>query len=326
MNIQVSMILELLKSQWENIPKVYMILIYFIGTVFAVLNCFMGYRLRKVWGCLLGILAGAGIGGVAGYFFLQDKAMALVCAGAGAMILGLLAWLLYKFGVFVMCTGLVYTLIIGRFADPTSTNHMVAIIVGVFAGTFALGYEKQMVIAITSICGGFGGIHLLLAMTGKDAGGGELILGLIMAGIGAVVQASALTKGSDWEAKVFGLSAGRKKRGIPGAGKKKAVKKTKVTYADDKQRAEYKKPVKKNRKIDIDEYDREEAEEYYNPSGEKEDLEKTQEYTIGQRQYEMENRRSSAPYLAPGIGIDLDDLNRELSQEIKKIYNDDGQN
>ena len=58
MNIQGDQILELIKGLWGFVPKEYTILIYLIGTVFAFLNCFMGYRLRKVWGCILGILMG----------------------------------------------------------------------------------------------------------------------------------------------------------------------------------------------------------------------------------------------------------------------------
>ena len=85
-------------------------------------------------------------------------------------------------------------------------------VIGLFAGTFALGYEKQMVIGITSVCGGLGGIHLLLEMLGKDAGAGELLLGLIMAAIGIAVQAAPFMKGKDWEAKLFRLPGGRKKK------------------------------------------------------------------------------------------------------------------
>ena len=229
MNVQVSQVLERMKEYWDTIPQQYMVVIYLAGAVFALLNCFMGYRLRKVWGCILGILAGAGGGGVAGYYFLQDKVMALVCGAAGALIFGLLAWLLYKFGVFFMCTGLVYALILTFFEDASLTQHIIALVAGVFAGTLALGYEKQMVIGITAVCGGIGGIHLLFAMMAKNTGG-ELVLGIILAVIGAAVQAAPLMKGEDWEAKVFHLPSGsRKKRGgLPTGRKKKVVKKTKV--------------------------------------------------------------------------------------------------
>ena len=92
-NVQIAELLQWVKNLWELIPKQYLIVMYFGGTVFAFLNCFMGYRLRKVWGCILGILIGGAAGGGAGYFMLEDKMMALLCAAGGALILGLLAWL-----------------------------------------------------------------------------------------------------------------------------------------------------------------------------------------------------------------------------------------
>ncbi len=308
MNIQGDQILELIKGFWNFVPKEYRILIYLIGTVFAFLNCFMGYRLRKVWGCILGILMGGGIGFGAGLYFLQDKMMAGIVAVVAAFILGLLAWLLYKFGVFVMCTALVYAIVVSFFKDVTLTQYLIALGIGLFAGTFALGYEKQMVIGITAVCGGLGGIHLLLAMLEKEAGAGELILGLIMAAIGIAVQAAPLMKGKDWEAKLFHLPTGRKK--------KKVVKKTKIKEVSQSTRGNNSTVVKK-KKLQENHFDQEDLNVTKH-----EDFDKTQEYEVGKRQYD---KQKQMPYMAPGIGIDLDDLNRELSQEIKKIYKDDSQ-
>lgn len=320
MNIQGDQILELIKGLWSFVPKEYMILIYLVGMVFAFLNCFMGYRLRKVWGCILGIFMGGGVGFGAGLYFLQDKMMAGVAAAAGALIFGLLAWLLYKFGVFVMCTALVYSIAVSFFQDAGLTQHLIALVIGLFAGTFALGYEKQMVIGITALCGGLGGIHLMMEMLEKDAGAGELLLGLIMAAIGVAVQAAPFMKGKDWEAKLFRLPSGRKK--------KKVVKKTKVkevsrsTKGKNSNNNNYKKTTGTKQKYQQDVFDEEDYDEEDLPVTRQEDFDKTQEYEIGKKQYDKQNQM---PYMGPGIGIDLDDLNRELSQEIKKIYKDDGQ-
>ena len=53
MTMQLEQVLGILYNLWEQIPQEYMIVFTFGGAVFALLNCFMGYRLRKVWGCLL---------------------------------------------------------------------------------------------------------------------------------------------------------------------------------------------------------------------------------------------------------------------------------
>nr|WP_317426936.1 hypothetical protein [uncultured Blautia sp.] len=315
-NVQIAELLQWIKNLWGLIPKHYLIVLYFGGTVFAFLNCFMGYRLRKVWGCILGILIGGGAGAAAGYFLLQDKMMAILCATGGALILGLLAWLLYKFGIFFMCTGLVYFLVVSFFQEPTMTQHMIALVAGIFAATLALGYEAQMMIGITAVCGGIGGIHLLMKMLEKDAGAGELILGIIMAAIGIAVQAAPFMRGKDWEASLFHRPQKKKGPGLLGKRRKKVVKKTKVTHVkktrEEEKQAEKRKPAKKNQ------------EKVQTEAETREELQKTQEYTVGQKQYEKP-KPSQSLYPGSGIGIDLDDLNRELSQEIQKIYQDEQQ-
>ena len=57
----------------------------------------------------------------------------------------------------------------------------------------------------------------------------------------------------------------------------------------------------------------------------REEMQKTQEYTVGQKQYETRTQQKSDFYPGTGIGIDLDDLNRELSHEIQKIYEEEQQ-
>ena len=156
----------------------------------------------------------------------------------------------------------------------------------------------------------------------KDAGAGELLLGLIMAVIGIAVQAAPFTKGKDWEASLFHLPSRKKKRGFSGKRTKKVVKKTEVTHVH--RNDESKKPVKKKRySREWEEEDEYEEEPVQKPV--REELQKTQEYTVGQKQYETRTQPKSDFYPGTGIGIDLDDLNRELSQEIQKIYEEEQQ-
>ena len=50
MTMQIEQVRGMIDSLWGQIPQEYMIVFTFCGAVFALLNCFMGYRLRKVWG------------------------------------------------------------------------------------------------------------------------------------------------------------------------------------------------------------------------------------------------------------------------------------
>ena len=86
MTMQLEQVLGIINNLWQQIPQEYLIIFTFGGAGFALLNCFMGYRLRKVWGCLLGLLAGGAGGTAVGYYVLNDWVLALA-AGAGCALI-----------------------------------------------------------------------------------------------------------------------------------------------------------------------------------------------------------------------------------------------
>ena len=181
-------ILNIVTSQYGNVVEKYTTGIMLAGLIFALLNCFMGYKLRKVWGSILGLVIGAAAGGIAGYYFLHEATYVVIAGLAGAVVLGALAWVFYKLGIFVLCAGLVYALANSFFSAPTDTGRIICIAIGIFAATMAIGYEEYVIIGITGICGGLGAIRILFSMTGKDGGAGTWLLGLILAFLGIAVQ------------------------------------------------------------------------------------------------------------------------------------------
>lgn len=338
MRMQLEQVWGILTDLWAQIPQEYMIVFTFGGAVFALLNCFMGYRLRKVWGCLLGLAVGGAGGAGAGYYLLNDWMLALAAGAGCALIVCFLAWVFYKLGVFVMCTGLVYFMVITILDTPSMMTHLVVLVIGIFAGTLALGYERQLVIAITALCGGIGGMGLLLSIAGVDSGAAQLLLGLVLAAFGAFVQSLPYMSRREAQSPLQGRRGGPV---LPGR-RKKVVKKTvhhrsgggrrswetgkdPDTEGDKKTEAKKAKPRKDH--FDAEDYDDEDLEEIYE-AREKErqklNVDKTQEYVVGQKQYERP--KPQANYTGQqGIGIDLDDLNRELSKEIQKIYHNENE-
>ena len=198
-------ILGIIKGFREEIPWQYLVVAAMAIAVFSALNCFLGYRLRKVWSCILGIGFGGGGGTAAVYLVLHDKTLAILGGAVCALLFGALAWVLYKFGVFVMCGGLVYACILFLLSEPSLEQCLIALAAWVFAGTLALGYEKQVVVAITAFCGAYGTIHMVFFMTKIETRAGELILTLVLGLIGAVVQAAPFFKGEDVEAGLLNL-------------------------------------------------------------------------------------------------------------------------
>ncbi|MGN0400235.1 MAG: hypothetical protein ACI4EO_08945 [Blautia sp.] len=307
-------ILNTIMDHLGNITRQYTTGIMLAGLVFALLNCFMGYRLRKVWGSLLGLFAGALAGAGAAYYFFGTEYM-LAAALAGAVVVSIIAWIFYKLGIFLLCAGLVYLLTGSFFTSMDGTSRLICLIVAVFAATMAIGYERIMIIGITGICGGIGAVNALFILTDMEKSLGTWILGLILAGLGIAFQAgpylrhrrSARRDDADrWE-----KSGRRKKRSMPSLpslpsfpsfpGRRKKRKKT-----------VYRTGTVKNRNTDRK-----------NTNHTPEDRKSLQEGQIRRTAQKQETVRTDTRQKQNGGVVDLDDLNRELSREIKKIYKDE---
>ena len=283
-----------------DITQQYATGIMLASLVFALLNCFMGYRLRKVWGSLLGLFAGAATGAGATYYFFGTEYM-LAAALAGAVVVSIIAWIFYKLGIFLLCAGLVYLLTGSFFTDLDGTSRLVCLIVALFAATMAIGYERIMIIGITGICGGIGAVTALFSLTGMEKSLGTWILGLILAGLGIAFQAgpylrhrrSTYRDGSDRG----GRSGRRKRRSMPSLPSLPArrKKRTKTVYRTE---------TVKNRN----------TERRSTTSAPEQRKRSTQQ---------QEPVRTETMQKQNGGVVDLDDLNRELSREIKKIYKDE---
>ena len=286
-----------------DITQQYATGIMLASLVFALLNCFMGYRLRKVWGSLLGLFAGAATGAGATYYFFGTEYM-LAAALAGAVVVSIIAWIFYKLGIFLLCAGLVYLLTESFFTDLDGTSRLVCLIVALFAATMAIGYERIMIIGITGICGGIGAVTALFSLTGMEKSLGTWILGLILAGLGIAFQAgpylrhrrSTYRDGSDRG----GRSGRRKRRSMPSLPSLPSLparrkKRTKTVYRTE---------TVKNRN----------TERRSTTSAPEQRKRSTQQ---------QEPVRTETMQKQNGGVVDLDDLNRELSREITKIYKDE---
>ena len=93
-------------NQFVNGP--YGPIILWTGFIIALLNCFFGYTLRKIWGTLLGILIGGAIGVGGAIYFHQSFQIILIAGAIGAFFGGTTALALYRVGLFVLCAGLTF--------------------------------------------------------------------------------------------------------------------------------------------------------------------------------------------------------------------------
>ena len=128
---------------------------------FALLNCFFGYKLRKVWSCIFGLLLGIGTGLTAAVYLDQPLKISLIAAGIGGLVCMMLAFLLYRIGMFFLCIGTVIMILFQLFPMPTFSALCGFVVFGITAGFLAVVQEHVVVICITAVCGGIGSAKLI---------------------------------------------------------------------------------------------------------------------------------------------------------------------
>ena len=156
--------------------------------VFALLNCFLGYRLRKLWIVLVSFLAGSAVGLAVCIHMRLSLRWSLLAALAAGIFCALLGYLLYRAGLFILCWGVTVFLLL-QLLHPASTAALAAcLIAGAAAGGFALARERVTVSLVTAIGGGFGSAFLLLSLAGQDSPLLTILLTAILAFLGILVQ------------------------------------------------------------------------------------------------------------------------------------------
>lgn len=303
----------------SNAAEKYMLILSVVGFAVALLNCFMGYKLRKLWGCILGLVIGAAGGAGAGYYFLKDVRYAAAIGLGAALLLMILAWVFYKLGLFLLCIGLTYGVLWSMFPTQEQKTQIIFLIVGVFLATVAVGYERNVIIVVTGIGGGINAVRLLFSMTKIESNGAMWILAIILAVGGICVQMFPY-RDELFEKKEKEQDKDDKKRGRQPAKRRK--KKKNLLPKKKKKESLLSKFTKDDRKDSSKQRSQkrtiwEEDEEY---SKEPWDEKREPEPEVPKYETFENNSRMTQDIL------DLDELSRDLSGEIQKIYEEEQKN
>ena len=119
--------------------------IWTAGLILALLNCLFGYKLRKLWGVLFGFLVGAAAGLGLAFYLKQSGKVALVAALAIGIFFALLAFLLYRLGLFFLCAGLSAFFLWQLLPFHTGPALIVYLVIGAVVGVLALAKERLTV-------------------------------------------------------------------------------------------------------------------------------------------------------------------------------------
>ena len=159
-----------------------------VTLVIGVLNCFLGYRLLKAWVGLTGFTAGAVLAYSLVSRYTGNSLVQIGAIVAGGLLLGLLAFHIYRFGVFLMCTAIGTTAVSILLQPKDSLRFMICLGIGVLIGLLGMAFVKPMVILNTALGGGFSIAASVAGLLKQEADLKILILGAVLASTGIGVQ------------------------------------------------------------------------------------------------------------------------------------------
>lgn len=165
-----------------------------IGIVIALLHCFLGYRLLKVWISVIGFLIGFLVSFGTAMHFLDDKTGICVLIGiALGVAVAFLAYKVYLLGVFLLCGGMtmaaVYLFMTGNWPGLESwIPLLVSGLSGVLAGVLSVMFTKPLIILTTGINGGLSAGTMIFEVLGIVNPVAQWILCAVIAAAGTVVQ------------------------------------------------------------------------------------------------------------------------------------------
>lgn len=179
-----SYVLENLGTAMGQISTGALLGILLVGT----LNCFLGYRLMKLWLFLVGAAAGAAAGFFLGLQFTESPALAAVIAAAAALVCGGLSYWIYQAGVFLFCFvggTLAFSFL---FRPGTSLFFFLCMLLGAALGVAGVKFVRPVVILQTSVSGGMMMGSAVIGYLQKDSLAAAAALGGLLAAAGFLVQ------------------------------------------------------------------------------------------------------------------------------------------
>lgn len=162
-----------------------------VSAVIAVLNCFLGFRLLKLWVAIVGFSIGAVIGYFATVEYVNNIGIAILTGLLGGMLIGFLAFRVYLMGVFLISFVLSFSMILRIPADNESLMPIIlgaGLAVALIVGIVAVKFVRPAVIIITGISGGLGAASDFFTLMKDKDPVHVLGAGVLLAAAGVLVQ------------------------------------------------------------------------------------------------------------------------------------------
>lgn len=160
------------------------------GIIFALVNCFLGYRLQRVWIAATCFVIGFIVGGVISSHFALHMALGVLISMALGVLLVLVSFKLYLAGVFVFTSGL--TLLLCRMLiETTWLGWTVGALAGLLIGIASVKATRVVMILVSAVSGGLNAGQMLISLMPGAATGSAwmpLLVGVLLALSGVAFQ------------------------------------------------------------------------------------------------------------------------------------------
>ena len=126
-----------------------------IALILALIGCFFGYKLSKVFMSITGFILGVFIGQLVASELLHVEGFASVlCIILGGAIVAALALWIYRIGIFILCFAFAFSAAGALFSFEGDIQFFINIIAGLIVGVLAVKYMRPVIILTSAIvCG-----------------------------------------------------------------------------------------------------------------------------------------------------------------------------
>lgn len=137
-----------------------------IALILALIGCFFGYKLSRLFMGISGFIAGAIIGQIVASQILHVEGFASVLCIilCGAFIASLAFWI-YRIGIFILCFALAFSAAGTLFPFEGDVQFFANVITGLIVGVLAVKYMRPVIILTSAIVCGTSAAGLLPGVT-----------------------------------------------------------------------------------------------------------------------------------------------------------------
>ena len=150
-------LLQFLKLSVPDLNEILAAASIYVSIALALLTCFFGFRLRRLWYSLLVFALGALLGFAVSRLFLPEKLWLCLLIGlAVGLIAAGFTFRIYKAVVFVLAFCCVFVLageVLGDVRPVLSV--IVGAVLGVLAGLLAAKFQYPIIVIVTAVTGGW---------------------------------------------------------------------------------------------------------------------------------------------------------------------------